>query len=287
MKASVEIEQIAGFEVRISRQDGKPLMLLLRMASRGMGVWDGVWDALAERFSVAQFDLVTPSAADLDRPRHAFKRLAADCAAVADGLGFRRFHLFGWNGGTHVALRCAADYSERVSSCVLLGPFFELTDRRALDAGIEFMRLMLEHADRETYALYWFMNGLTPDFVERHFDQVEAWARARAAGDQFLKVDVERVMKWVRALRGRWLSDAELGAVRTPTLLIVPDQDRWHAGPTIAMARELHRRLPNAHLEVLAGYGSLVPLEAPQRVIATTTPFYERVLGASAGPGAA
>lgn len=57
MTVERKVIAIQGREVVVTEQAGKPLLFLLRMASRGMGVWDTVWDVLARRFSVAQFDL--------------------------------------------------------------------------------------------------------------------------------------------------------------------------------------------------------------------------------------
>ena len=58
IETAVGIEQVDGVPVRISRKAGKPLMLLTRMASQGTGIWDAVWDRLAEDFTVANFDLI-------------------------------------------------------------------------------------------------------------------------------------------------------------------------------------------------------------------------------------
>jgi pimeloyl-ACP methyl ester carboxylesterase len=269
---------VAGHEVLISPREGRPLLLLLRMASRGTGLWDGVWNALAERFSVAQFDLAMPQADALARPREAFGAMAAACADVAAALGYPKFHVFGWNGGTHVALRCAADYPDRVRSCLLLGPFAEVADRRPVDRGIEFLRVMLECGDRELYAYYWFMAGLSPAFVARRFDEVERLVAARLAGDRFLALDVERAMSWIRMLRGSHVDDAELARLQAPVLVVAHSEDRWHAGPSVEMAEVLRTRIPGARYALLHGFGSLVLLEAPEAFLAVAERFLDDAL---------
>ena len=103
MNAERHTVVVAGRDVVISPHSDKPLMFLLRMASRGMGVWDPVWDGLAQRFSVAQFDLGMPDEAALAQPGEVFRAFAASCAEAATALGHESFHVFGWNGGTHVA----------------------------------------------------------------------------------------------------------------------------------------------------------------------------------------
>jgi len=165
-----------------------------------------------------------------------------------------------------VALRAAADDSAHVEGCVLIGAFHPLPDMRAVDRGVEFMRVMLEHAGPQLYSYYWFMSGLSPRFVAERFDEVERLARARAAADRFVRADPERLRKWIRALRGQWTTDAELASLRVPLLVLQPELDRWHAGPTVEMGAALANRVPTARLEVLEGVGSLAPLEIPDRI---------------------
>jgi pimeloyl-ACP methyl ester carboxylesterase len=259
-----EVERVGGVDVRISRAPGKPLMLLLRMASGGMGLWDAVWPALARRFTVANFDLV--EAAELGReapPRERFCALADHAARIASDLGHEQFHVFGWYGGTHVALACALRHPERVDSMLLLDPFFELDDPRKLEHAIAFKRRLFESDDRTLYAYYWVMAGFSPGFLERSFDTVERLARARIDADRFVRVDPERWMRWVRALRSRWLDDAELASLDVPTHLLATSLDSWHAGPTVGMARALAARLPKAELSVIEGYGTFFFIEDP------------------------
>ena len=277
-----ETRLVNGVPVTLSERAGAPLLILVRMASRGAGLWDLILDRLADHFSVLQFDLRSPSSAELDHPRRFFAGLAAQCLEIAAALGHQRFHLFGWTGGTHVALRCATDFPERVASCVLLGPFWQLDDMRAAEKGFAFARALVESGDRSLYAYYWYMGGLSPQFVERHFDQVAQWAEQRNRADTFLQRDTTQVLKWMRALRGNWVDATELAAIVAPALILAHELDPWHAGPSAAMAHALHRKLPNARLEVLAGLGSMAPIEDPHRVLAAALPFLLSVPGGQA-----
>lgn len=269
----VKIVRAAGVEVAMTRRPGAPLLLLLRMASRGAGVWDAVWPALAERFEVAQFDLKMPAAEELDHPAQVFRRFAGQCSDIAQALGHERFHVFGWNGGTHVALQCAVAAPAQIRSCTLLGPFTRLNDMRSIELGLDILRTLLERRDPKLYAAYWFASGLSTEFLANHYDRVEEWVQQRVAADQFLTVDAERAMRWMRALRDSWVSHDELSRVRAP-VLAVSHEDRWHAGPTIAMARALAQQLPTSQHQHLAGYGSLLLLEAPERFMAIAEPFF-------------
>ncbi|MCY4589923.1 MAG: alpha/beta hydrolase [Alphaproteobacteria bacterium] len=263
---AVKLVVVAGTRVAVTRRDGAELVILTRLAGRGAGIWDGLWSRLAKRFTVANVDLSLPEGSLLDDPGAVFDGYADLTVRVARELGHPRFHVFGWNGGSHIALHAAARRSDALFSCTLLGAFSTLPDMRRAEAGVAFMRTMMNQPDKELYALYWFMSGLTPGFVEEHYDRVAALARRRAEADRFVHMDIERLTKWIKALRRHWLSDAELNRIRIPVTILAPDLDLWHAGPTVAMARALAERIPTATLEVLEDAGSLIALEDPDRI---------------------
>jgi pimeloyl-ACP methyl ester carboxylesterase len=275
-----EIGKIA--EVRIddhlvghSLTPGRPLLVLCRMASRASGIWDGLWHRLAQRFSVAGFDLPAPRDAALDDPDALFRAHAVTARRIAEALGHPRFRLIGWNGGAHVALRAAVDHSDVLDGIVLLGPFARLRDMRQIEAGLRIMHAMMRQGDRELYAYYWFMGGVSDRFLATRFDEVERLARARAERDRFLTVDVERATRWAGILRQDWVTETELAAIETPCLIAAPTENRWNAGPTMEMADLLARRIPSSRLVRLEGFGPLAPLEAPGMVAAAIMTFVE------------
>ncbi|MCM0018365.1 MAG: alpha/beta hydrolase [Tagaea sp.] len=277
MTKPYEIESAAGVEVRITRGDGKPLMLLTRMASGGMGIWDAVWSDLARHFTVANFDLVGAAGLSEDMPaRDRFMALADTTSDMATRLGFDRYHVFGWYGGCHVALACAARHPKRVASCLLLDPFYELEDNRKIEKAIEFKKVLFEHPDRELYAYYWVMAGFSPAFLENEFDTVERMAKARIAADRFVTLDTSRWMRWVRALRTNWLEESDFPAMTAPTLVLATALDSWHAGPTVGMAEALTKRLPSADLKVVEGLGTFFFTEDPARFRDLAAGFLER-----------
>jgi pimeloyl-ACP methyl ester carboxylesterase len=269
------VERVGNVDVRITRRPGKPLVLLVRMASGGMGIWDAVWDDLAAHFTVANFDLVDAAGLHAEAPpRERFLRLADAVADVAQALGFPRFHVFGWYGGTHVALACMLRHAERLQGALLLDPFFQLPDPRKLEMAIAFKRRLFEADDRALYAYYWVMAGFSPAFLETRFDEVERLARARIQADRFVTLDVQRWMRWVRALRTNWLTDDELRGMRTTTTVLATTLDSWHAGPTVGMAQALCERLPSATLRVIDGYGTFFFIERPDLFRAAAAPFF-------------
>lgn len=264
-QAGVAVERVAGADVRITRTDGAPLVLLTRMASGESGIWDAVWPGLARKHTVANVDLA--ALADLDAamaPRERFLRLAEACLEVVRGLGFERYRQFGWYGGCHVALAAMLAHGDRLERALLLDPFHELPDMRAIEAGIAFKRAIYE-TDRELYARYWVMAGFSSRFLAESFDTVERLAKARAAKDRLVGGSVEAWMGWVRALRAGWLTREELASLDVPTRIVSTELDAWHAGPTPAMGEALATALPDASFGVLPGVGTFVFTEAPER----------------------
>jgi pimeloyl-ACP methyl ester carboxylesterase len=160
---------------------------------------------------------------------------------------------------------------------VLLAPFDTPADPRPLDRGVAFLRALAERADARLYAAYWFMGGLSQQFVAEHFDEVEGWIERRVARDPFLRADPARTSRWMEVLRRGWIDEDALTRLAVPVSLLAPTRNAWHAGPTVEMAESLARRIPNAEVHRLEGYGSLVPLEAPQRVVESIAAFLERV----------
>ena len=263
-------------EVAFTSTEDAPLLFLVRMASRRSGIWDGIWDRLGEKFTVANFELELNEKTALDDPRALFSCHADMAAMVADHLGYCGFHMIGWNGGAHIGLFTAFRYPRRLQSCILLGPFRELPDMRSVEKGLEFMRVMMSQPDRKLYAYYWYMMGLSGLYIDTRFDSIESMASRRAENDRFIHLNIQRKMEWARALRKNWLSETELASIRVPVLLIATGLDKWGAGPNVAMAKELQRLLPGSELEVISDHGSLTLVEDPEPFLSIVSRFYDR-----------
>ena len=259
---------VDGIDVRISPHPDRPLILLVRMAAGGMGIWDGIWDRLAELFTVAQFDLPTPDLDRLDDPVAIFRHYSDMTVRIAEALGHRKFHIFGWTGGTHVAIRCAIEHPDRLHSCTLLGPISTLPDNRAVQVGLDMQRMLLDAGLRE-YTYSWIMSGLSWDYILSKFDRIESIVDRRMQADQG-RMDTENVFKWIKALRHPTYTDDELAGIRVPTLIVAPGFDRW---PSLHMAERLADRIPTAELAVAHGGGALMLMEAPEKFMVAAGRF--------------
>ncbi len=245
------VEHVAGVDVRITRGDGKPLLLLTRMASGGMGIWDAIWDDLARHYTVANFDLVGAAAAcpRTSPPRERFGRLADRTADVAPALGFDDVPRLRLVRRHARRARLHAARTRRVRSRILLDPFFELPDPRKLEKAIAFKRRLFESDDRSLYAYYWVMAGFSPvssSAIRR--GRAACPTRGSRPTDSSRSTPSAGCDGYGRCAP-TGLSDDELAAMNVPTLVLATSLDSWHAGPTVGMARALVERLPDAALK--------------------------------------
>jgi pimeloyl-ACP methyl ester carboxylesterase len=255
-----EIVDVNGHKVAISRDPDKPLMLLVRMAAQNMGLWEKIWNKLADYYSVAAFNLPTPDLDKYDSGIEVFKKLATDCVDVAEGLGYRKFNMFGWTGGAQVAKRCLVDYPDRLHSCLLMGVVDNPPEKRPLEKSLELLKVILGHGDLELYTYFWLLSSFTPEYAETHFDEIKALVGTRLKVDQG-RLDTEKVFKWIKMMRDDLVSDEELASVKVPTLLVAPAFDGW---APLHRVRKLHAKIKTSQLAIIPAKGALVLVEDPE-----------------------
>ncbi len=264
--------EIAGCRVHLAEGGDGRLVLLVRLASRGAGVWDELVPLVAGRHRVASVDLTLP--ADWTDAGDLLRGFGEQVAAVARELGEERCHVVGWNGGAQIGLQMAVHRPDALATLVLVTPFKEAGEMRQVAVGLDILEMFLRSGRRDLYTWNWFMAGLSDGFVEQHFDVIEALVRERLANDPFVALDVDRAMRWMRDLRRDWVTDTELRQVTAPTLILAAGLNRWHAGPTRAMAEALHAAMPTSRLELYGDRGALFLLENAAPAAARMLDFF-------------
>lgn len=185
------------------------------------------------------------------------------------------FVLAGYSMGGRIALHAALAMPERVEALVLIGASpglavaAEREERRRAD---EALADRVERMPIQDFAAEWartpVLAGLPDDVLaEVHADRL----RSPVAG-------------LARALRGLGTGALpslwdRLGEIRMPVTLIVGERDEKFQ----ALAAQMAERLPLACVEVVAGAGHAVHLEAPGRVAALLSEVAPR----PAAPGSA
>jgi pimeloyl-ACP methyl ester carboxylesterase len=254
---------INGVAVNVTENQGAPLLLLVRMAASGMGLWDRLWEYLAPYYTVANFDLPTPVIDDAVTPEAMFHDYARRVVEIAQGLGHSKFHLFGWVGGARVALRCLVDYPEHLHSCVVYGLTDRPLDVRAARKNAEVINMILDSGNLELYTYNWLLSGFSPEYAMEHFDEIKTFVDARMEADRG-RMDTRNVQRWIRTLGRLPVSEEELKKVTIPTLLVAGKESD---------VKHLHSLVKSSMVAIVPGGRQFVMVEDPRSFWAAVGPF--------------
>jgi pimeloyl-ACP methyl ester carboxylesterase len=169
-------------------------------------------------------------------------------APLDETVGDRPAALVGNSYGGYVALDFAARRPELVEKLVLMDA--PLMDHDFSDEFMEYVHeedRLMEAGDTDALVelnlAFW-----CPDIADR----------------------VRPMVPGTLAYENEELPNPDLGAIRTPTLVVVGEHDK----PDFrAIAEQLAREIPGARLEVIEGAGHLPPLERPDETAALVRSF--------------
>jgi pimeloyl-ACP methyl ester carboxylesterase len=177
--------------------------------------------------------------------------MAGDVLALADRLEMARFVLGGFSFGGWVAMQLVASRPERVAALLLVSTGAQPdTEKEAAGRPAQAAAIRREGIHVDAYA----ERVLTPETLST---RPEVWQAARAT---MSAVGAEGRARAVEAMAGRPDFRPALQRVRVPALVIAGAEDPITPP---ALAREMHRAIPGAFLQVVEGASHLVTLEAP------------------------
>ncbi|HEY5188293.1 MAG TPA: alpha/beta fold hydrolase [Solirubrobacteraceae bacterium] len=239
-----------------------PELVLLHGFTHSGASWGRVVTALRQRYRPLAPDIRAPDirAPDIRGHASAAGRTPVSLDAVIEDVAAltpARFDLAGYSMGGRIALHVALALPERVGRLTLIGASPGLADpaerahRRAAD---ERLAAEIEASSLEAFAARWahtpVLAGLPADVAaEVHADRL----RSTPAG-------------LARALRGLGTGALpplwdRLGELAAPVTVIVGERDEKFR----ALGTEMAALIPDVRLEVVAGTGHAVHLEAPER----------------------
>lgn len=200
-------------------------------------IWAGWFPALADAHRLVSFDMRGYGRSHIPGPDFAWSLdlLVEDLLAVADAAGLQRFHLVGESIGGTVALAAALARPRRIATLTVsngahLGASIQRVEawRRQLDEGgvKDWSDAFLRDRFHD--------DALSPEQRTWFAAQQEKWPR-------------DSILNALGVLIGTDLS-SRLKDIRCPTLLLHPDGSPFIPVPVMA---ELHRRLPDAELNVI------------------------------------
>jgi pimeloyl-ACP methyl ester carboxylesterase len=240
--------------------DGPPVVLV-HGTPWSSWVWRALAEHLAPRFAVHVFDLLGFGASeqragqDVSLAAHG-RRLAA----LLDAWGLERPGLVAHDIGGAAALHAHLVHGRALASLALV-------DVVALRPwGSDFYRLVGAHED--VFAA--IPDPIHEGVLRAYVGTAQARPLDRATEDALVApwLGAEGKPAFYRQIaqgdeRDTDVVEGRLGEVAAPTLVVWGSEDPWLA---VSQGRELARRIPAARLEVVAGAGHLVPLDAPDEL---------------------
>ncbi len=170
--------------------------------------------------------------------------LAGDMLALAQQVGLERFVAGGQSMGCGTSLYAALAAPERIRGLVLMNPPTAWETRAAQAAIYGQMADLIEaHGVAALIPMMQQQSAMEPMW------QLEAYPEMTTGmGDAIKFRDPKTLSAVLRgAQRSNWPSPVELEAIHTPALILAWTDDPSHP---VAVAEEISRRLPNAHLRI-------------------------------------
>ncbi|MFJ5297288.1 alpha/beta fold hydrolase [Pseudomonas sp. NPDC088368] len=234
--------------------EGAERLVCIHGVGSSLLAWEGVVERLKERFTILTFDLRGHGNSTRLKGRYDIDEMVDEALALADAIGFSRFHLAGFSLGGLIAQRLALTHPERVRRLVLLST---VAGRNAQERERVMARLAaLQAGEPGSHYDASLSRWLTEDFQMKN-PQLVAQLRERNAQN-----DPECYAAAYRILAETDFGDA-LDQIQCPTLIATGADD---AGSNPRMAAFMHERITGSQLRILPGLRHSILTEAPELV---------------------
>jgi len=199
----------------------------------------GILPDLARDHRVLALDLRGHGHSDKPHDPHAYDEIALDVIRLLDHLQIEKSHVVGYSLGGIIVAKLLTTHPQRFLSAVLGGAAY----RRARGEGAD---EATEAAAREIEAGVYralIVSTAPTDEPPPSEEAIRARSREIAASS-----DLRAHAALMRARRALLVSDAEIAAVRVPTLAVVGAAD-----PALPRVRAMAKRWPGLEVEVVPG----------------------------------
>lgn len=228
-----------GIDIHYEISGSGPVVMLAHSLGSDHSIWEAQQSALAGRHTVLAYDLRGHGRTEASPGAYNFELLADDALALMDALKLERVSFVGISLGGMIGQALALKAPERLEKLVLADTAAAYPPE-AQAAWPERIR-QIEAGGLEPLVQPTLERWFTPAFHAAHPERVAA------IGELIRRTPLAGYLGCCHAIANLDFS-ARLGAIRTPTLVLVGEQD---AGTPPALARVIAAGIPGARLEIL------------------------------------
>lgn len=213
--------------------------------------WQPQISELAKHYQVIALDLRGHGNTSKPRDGYSIRQFTDDVLAFIDALDYSQIHLIGFSLGGMIAQQFAVDYSQRLSSVVVINATPSVVLDNWQIRKMFWMRLLLIKLRGVKYMAKLIANNNLP--------APEQAALREQMEKQFAKNDKAAYFRSTRALM-HWDVRPLLQNISCPLLSISSDMDYT----PVSAKQELVDAVPNGSLEVISNARHLLPMEQPE-----------------------
>jgi pimeloyl-ACP methyl ester carboxylesterase len=231
-----------GVRIRyVERGAGAPVVLVHGFTANIERAWvhTGILPDLARDYRVIAFDLRGHGKSDKPHDPRAYEELGLDVIHLMNHLRIERAHAVGYSLGGIILAKLLTTHPQRFLSAVLGGAAYRRSQGEDAERATEAAAREIEAGIYRALVVSTAPSDEPPpgeDMIRRRSQEIsqESDLLAHAA--------------LMRARRALLVTDAEIGAVRIPTLAVVGAAD-----PAAPRVKAMQKRWPGLEVEVVAG----------------------------------
>jgi 3-oxoadipate enol-lactonase len=244
-------------------------ILLHHAAAGNLHRWRAWVPTLARHYRVLRFDIRGHGGTPPSREQFSLPELAADIAAVMDGLAIDKVHLVGASAGGIISLRFAYDFPHRLHSLILVAATPRLARTGAgIDTGV--WRRTLEESGTKA----WLLSDAQKRFGPQADPGLIEWYATEGE-----KTPAEAVLALQGCLLGEDLTPL-LPQIQAPTLILASAHDDI---TPLEVQQLMARQIPEADLQIFDGVGHNMKVVIPDLLAGQALRFIGQVAGSHPG----
>ncbi|HKU46171.1 MAG TPA: alpha/beta hydrolase [Burkholderiales bacterium] len=220
---------------------GAPVLLIHGFTGDIERSWinTGVLDGLKPYYRVIAFDLRGHGHSDKPHDPRAYDQVGLDAIRLLDHLGIEKAHMVGYSLGGIIVLKLLTTHPQRFLTAVVGGAAYRRARGNDADQATEAAAREIEAGVYRALIVSTAPTDEPPPTEEA----IRARSREIAASS-----DVRAHADLMRARRALLVSDAEMAAVKVPTLAVVGALD-----PALPRVQAMRKRWPLVEVEVVPG----------------------------------